>query len=816
MFPIKYIDNNLVWNKDNEVFAYYELIPYNYSFLSAEQKFIMHDSFRQLIAQSREGKIHALQIATESSIRSMQEQSKKLVTGKLKEVAYQKIDEQTEALVSMIGDNQVDYRFFLGFKLMVTEEQFNLKNIKKSAWLTFTEFLHEVNHTLMNDFVSMPNDEINRYMKMEKLLENKISRRFKVRRLEIHDFGYLMEHLYGRDGIAYEDYEYQLPKKKLQKETLIKYYDLIRPTRCVIEENQRYLRLEHEDKESYVSYFTVNAIVGELDFPSSEIFYFQQQQFTFPVDTSMNVEIVENRKALTTVRNKKKELKDLDNHAYQAGSETSSNVVDALDSVDELETDLDQSKESMYKLSYVIRVSAPDLDELKRRCDEVKDFYDDLNVKLVRPAGDMLGLHSEFLPASKRYINDYVQYVKSDFLAGLGFGATQQLGETTGIYMGYSVDTGRNVYLQPSLASQGVKGTVTNALASAFVGSLGGGKSFCNNLLVYYAVLFGGQALLLDPKSERGNWKETLPEIAHEINIVNLTSDKGNAGLLDPFVIMKNVKDAESLAIDILTFLTGISSRDGEKFPVLRKAVRSVTQSDSRGLLHVIDELRREDTPVSRNIADHIDSFTDYDFAHLLFSDGTVENAISLDNQLNIIQVADLVLPDKDTTFEEYTTIELLSVSMLIVISTFALDFIHSDRSIFKIVDLDEAWAFLNVAQGETLSNKLVRAGRAMQAGVYFVTQSSGDVSKESLKNNIGLKFAFRSTDINEIKQTLEFFGIDKDDENNQKRLRDLENGQCLLQDLYGRVGVVQIHPVFEELLHAFDTRPPVQRNEVE
>ena len=816
MFPIKYIDNNLVWNKDNEVFAYYELIPYNYSFLSAEQKFIVHDSFRQLIAQSREGKIHALQIATESSIRSMQEQSKKLVTGKLKEVAYQKIDEQTEALVSMIGDNQVDYRFFLGFKLMVTEEQLNLKNIKKSAWLTFKEFLHEVNHTLMNDFVSMPNDEINRYMKMEKLLENKISRRFKVRRLEINDFGYLMEHLYGRDGIAYEDYEYQLPKKNYKKETLIKYYDLIRPTRCVIEENQRYLRLEHEDKESYVSYFTVNAIVGELDFPSSEIFYFQQQQFTFPVDTSMNVEIVENRKALTTVRNKKKELKDLDNHAYQAGSETSSNVVDALDSVDELETDLDQSKESMYKLSYVIRVSAPDLDELKRRCDEVKDFYDDLNVKLVRPAGDMLGLHSEFLPASKRYINDYVQYVKSDFLAGLGFGATQQLGETTGIYMGYSVDTGRNVYLQPSLASQGVKGTVTNALASAFVGSLGGGKSFCNNLLVYYAVLFGGQALILDPKAERGNWKETLPEIAHEINIVNLTSDKDNAGLLDPFVIMKNVKDAESLAIDILTFLTGISSRDGEKFPVLRKAVRSVTQSDSRGLLHVIDELRREDTPISRNIADHIDSFTDYDFAHLLFSDGTVENAISLDNQLNIIQVADLVLPDKDTTFEEYTTIELLSVSMLIVISTFALDFIHSDRSIFKIVDLDEAWAFLNVAQGETLSNKLVRAGRAMQAGVYFVTQSSGDVAKESLKNNIGLKFAFRSTDINEIKQTLEFFGIDKDDENNQKRLRDLENGQCLLQDLYGRVGVVQIHPVFEELLHAFDTRPPVQRNEVE
>ena len=815
MFPIKYIDNNLVWNKDNEVFAYYELIPYNYSFLSAEQKFIVHDSFRQLISQSREGKIHALQIATESSVRSIQEQSKKLVTGRLKEVAYQKIDEQTEALVEMIGDNQVDYRFFLGFKLMVTEESRNLKNVKKSLFMTFQEFLHEVNHTLMNDFVSMPNDEINRYLKMEKLLENKISRRFKVRRLKANDFGYLMEHLYGRNGVAYEDYVYQIPKKKFKKETLIKYYDLIRPARCLIEESQRYLRLEHEDMETYVSYFTVNAIVGELDFPSSEIFYFQQQQFTFPVDTSMNVEIVENRKALTTVRNKKKELKDLDNHAFQAGSETSSNIIDALDSVDELETDLDQTKESMYKLSYVVRVCADDLDELKRRCDEVKDFYDDLNVKLVRPAGDMMGLHSEFLPASKRYINDYVQYVKSDFLAGLGFGATQQLGENTGIYIGYSVDTGRNVYLQPSLASQGVKGTVTNALASAFVGSLGGGKSFCNNLIVYYAVLFGGQAVILDPKNERGNWKEALPEIAHEINIVNLTSDRKNAGLLDPFVIMKGKEDGETLAKEILTFLTGISTRDGEKFPVLVNAIENVGNSKHRGLLNVIKELRKENTPLATNIANHIASFTNYDFAHLLFSEGTVENAISLDNQLNIIQVADLVLPDKDTTFEEYTTIELLSVAMLIVISTFALDFIHSDRSIFKIVDLDEAWAFLNVAQGETLSNKLVRAGRAMNAGVYFVTQSSGDVSKESLKNNIGLKFAFRSTAIEEIKQTLEFFGLDKEDENNQKRLRDLENGQCLFQDLRGHVGVLQVHPVFEELLHAFDTRPPV-RNEVE
>lgn len=130
--------------------------------------------------------------------------------------------------------------------------------------MTFADFLYEVNHKLMGDFVSMSNDEINRFMKMEKLLENKIARRFKVRRLEKKDFGYLLEHIYGKTGVAYEDYSYDFPVKKLKRETLVKRYDLIRPARCLIEENQRYLRLESEDQTAYAAYFTINNIVAKL------------------------------------------------------------------------------------------------------------------------------------------------------------------------------------------------------------------------------------------------------------------------------------------------------------------------------------------------------------------------------------------------------------------------------------------------------------------------------------------------------------------------------------------------------------------------
>ena len=44
MFPIKYIENNLVFNHDGECFAYYELTPYNYSFLSPEEKYMVTSS----------------------------------------------------------------------------------------------------------------------------------------------------------------------------------------------------------------------------------------------------------------------------------------------------------------------------------------------------------------------------------------------------------------------------------------------------------------------------------------------------------------------------------------------------------------------------------------------------------------------------------------------------------------------------------------------------------------------------------------------------------------------------------------------------
>ena len=143
MFHIKYIENNLVLNNEKECFAYYEMLPYNYSFLSVEQKNQIHDEFRQLVAANKTGRLHFLMIAAESSITERQERSKRCVRSRHKKAAEYFIDKQTEVLVKdtlqsagedginvqQKSGSQIDYRFFLGIKLVSVNEEMSMKRI---------------------------------------------------------------------------------------------------------------------------------------------------------------------------------------------------------------------------------------------------------------------------------------------------------------------------------------------------------------------------------------------------------------------------------------------------------------------------------------------------------------------------------------------------------------------------------------------------------------------------------------------------------------------------------------------------------------
>jgi len=819
-FPVKYFEENLVFAQDGSCWAYYQLSGYNYDFLADDEKDYIFTKIKAFFWQIHLD-THMLVVPNFQSIQEKHERFKSRLSGPLKEAAVKHTDDAADQLERLLGKEGTEYLFYIGVKLPKpenTQKNSLLQDIKE-AW---KEFIGSVNETTGLDTPEIVEDEIKRYRKAERRIYNKIYSRFQAEPVSEEAIQWLIRRNFYRGigkapvlknwspaySVHYKEYE--------DGDVTVRrplHHDVLRLSEGLVDDSpKRSLVLkqvyEGEEKEGYVAFLAVSNVPFEMEFPNEEWIY-TIQSLDFPVELSIRTETMDNRKALSAVRNKQKELKDQDRHARETGNDTGLNVLEGRQEAHELEAHLQKSRMPLIKTSIIIAVSASDEDELKRRCDTVKDHYQDMMFQVEQPYGDQWLAFNEFLPGSKRYVKDYIHYMEPATVSGGMFGATKQLGDGEGFFIGTTGILDQPVYMMPNRAAQGIRGTKTNALSAAFLGSLGGGKSFSSNLITYLSVLSGGKALVIDPKGERGEWENDLFELKDQVNIISLSAKSADKGRLDPFSIHEDRKEAETLALDILTFLTGVRLDDSKRFPKLTQAVRIVAEGEKPCLMKVMEELLQSEDEVGSQLGEHIRSFSELSFAQLLFGDGENHAAISLETALNVLQIQNLELPAPDTPHEKYNLSEMLSVAMMLPISSFALKFIHTNRSIFKVVLLDEAWAVLNTSQGSHLATRLVRAGRSMNAGIYFVTQNADDLLDEKMKNNIGMKFAFRSTDPQEIQNVLSLLNL-KHTEYNASTLKELQNGQCLFQDISGRIGVVSINALFQDLFDAFDTRPPV------
>lgn len=822
-FPIKYFEGNLVFSQDGSCWSYYQLAGYNYDFLADDEKEFIFTKIKAFFWQINLD-THLLVVPNFQSIQEKHDRFKKKLTGPLKEAAIKHTDDSAMQLEKLLGKEGTEYRFFIGVKLLKPENSKKKTSFfqdVKEAWKEFVSGIHETSGL---DTPEIIEEEIMRYRKSERRVFNKVATRLQAEPVSEEDLQWLIRRNWYRSIgktpiIKRWSPEYSVSYKEYQEGDITirrpLYHDILRLSEGLVDDSpKRSLIIKQTSKDSevegHVAFLTIGNVPYEMQFPGEEWMYIIQN-LDFPVEISVRTDTMENRKALSAIRNKQKELKDQDRHARETGNDTGLNVIEGRVEAQELEAHLQKSRMPLIRTSIILAVSAPNEDELKRRCDTVKDMYQDMMFQIEQPYGDQWLAFNEFLPGATRYIKDYVHFMEPATVAGGMFGATKQLGDGEGFFIGSTGILDQPVYIMPNRAAQGVQGTKTNALSAAFLGSLGGGKSFSSNLITYLSVLSGGKALVIDPKGERGNWKNDLYDLGDQVNIISLSTKKEDKGRLDPFSIHPDRKEAETLALDILTFLTGVRLDDSKRFPKLTTAVRIVAESDCPCLTNVMNYLLYHEDETSKQLGEHIRSFSELSFAQLLFGDGNTHSAINLQTALNVLQIQNLELPAPDTPQEKYNLSEMLSVAMMLPISSFALKFIHSHRSIFKTVLLDEAWAVLNTSQGSHLASRLVRAGRSMNAGIYFVTQNANDLLDEKLKNNIGMKFAFRSTDPKEIENVLSLLNL-KHTEYNASTLRELQNGQCLFQDISGRVGVVSINALFKDLFDAFDTRPPIEK----
>lgn len=170
------------------------------------------------------------------------------------------------------------------------------------------------------------------------------------------------------------------------------------------------------------------------------------------------------------------------------------------------------------------------------------------------------------------------------------------------------------------------------------------------------------------------------------------------------------------------------------------------------------------------------------------------------------IRTPGLSLPDPGASRETYTRAERVSVATLALVAAKALRLVSGNRHRHKIVLLDEAWFLLASTQGRLLLNRLVRLGRSMNATILLATQRLEDLG--DLSELVGVYMLFGQDSIPEAERALAMLGLDPSDASLRSLLLDARQGLCLMRDLDGRIGLVQIDLVSPELLAALDNTP--------
>jgi AAA-like domain len=558
------------------------------------------------------------------------------------------------------------------------------------------------------------------------------------------------------------------------------------------------LEIEAEDARGYQALLCLGALPEEAAFPGprAELLCAPLEGLDFSVDAVLHARWVGNRQALAQVRRR---ILDAE-HAWREQAEAAPAGPGWLAEEDRLlgreyEAVLQSSAHPpMLYASVSLALGAPDRGELERRVGALHEQYGE--VELHRPRGLQHELFLDHLPRPDGgTVADYqAQLTVEQFGALLALG-THEVGSPRGVYLGFSpVAGGRPVRYDPTGPSR-----EDRTSAVLFAGALGSGKTIAAQLVAFACERRGSLVVDFDPRPDHG--LDRIPELEGRVEPIELSGAPEHRGKLDPLRI--GVPELrEELACSYLLELLPEPPPAWEN--QVQRAVRDAVRAGGGRLLDVVKRLQASDVPAAREAGDALEVVSDFGLARLGFGTGPEPAAVA-GRPVTTIRTPGLTLPDPSASRETYTRSERVSVATLSLVAALCLRLVAGDRSRHKLVLLDEAWFLLSSTQGRSLLNRLVRLGRGYNATVLLATQRLGDLG--DLSDLVGTYFVFGQESDGEARRALELLGCDPDP-GLVARLRELRRGGCLLRDLDGRVGEVQIDAAVPGLLEALDNTP--------
>jgi AAA-like domain len=396
-------------------------------------------------------------------------------------------------------------------------------------------------------------------------------------------------------------------------------------------------------------------------------------------------------------------------------------------------------------------------------------------------------------------VRDYVQQLTVEQFGGMVATATRTVGSGRGPYLGYT-PTGAPLPVRFD-ATQAPR--ESRASAVLLIGTLGSGKTVAAQTIEYAAERRGSLVVDFDPKPDHGLHK--LNELGERVGVLELSGAPAQQGKLDPLAIGLEDLREELACSYLLELLPGPSSTWENAVSL---AVKGTVREGSRSLSRVVALLLASDRAGGRDAGEALAVIRDFGLARLGFGDGQT-TGIEAVKPVTTIRMPGLSLPEPSAARDTYTRAERVSVATLSLVAAYALQLISGDRSRHKVVGLDEIWFLLASPQGRQIINRLVRLGRAFNATLLLGTHRIGDLG--DLADLIGVVLVFGQDSDDAASAALRFIGLEPTREL-VGLVRELRAGRCLMRDLSGRVGEVQVDLVYPHLLQAFQTTPGQQR----
>lgn len=595
-----------------------------------------------------------------------------------------------------------------------------------------------------------------------------------------------------------------------------------------IENNRKYLKITQDtpegEKVGYRATLCFSRFPDEMDFPDQEPWMHYASLLSSPVDLYSRFSIVPARKVRSDVDKKIKDAKDQMENASKSGNSIPIAIQEQLEVGQSLEYILERDRTPWVYGRHRLVVEAPTLDLLKERANGAIEHYKNLNIDVAWPSSDQLRLLMESQPADEVRVKSYYQRQSLSIISAGVPAGTGSVGDDVtingdgsrqgwiGPYIGYT--TSRVV--EPVFMSLHSAIARNNPPGCIITGSPGGGKSFAAFTITYLMALQNVWTIYIDPKAD------ALPMV----NLPGLGKpkvfdlQKGQAGILDPFKMADTLAEQRILATDIVELFIGNQLSAAQK-TALDDAVWDVSEHPNPSLYKVVDRLLElQDDKDGRSVGTNLRMVRDLPFAKLCF-DPDADSAKTMeilrpDDGLTIITLLGLDFPNPNS--KSMTTPNRLAVGILYLLTQYTKKLMESlDKEHPKAVIIDEAWAITSTEQGARMIPSIARMGRSLNTALILVSQNAGDFLQggDNLTNNLAFRMAFRSRDQREIDDVLEFYGLEKN-EDNREVIRTLRNGECLMRDVDGRIARTQIDGWNHEMKIAFETNPAKKKANAE